>query len=664
MPLRLAALAALCSLSISSLGCGSDAPSTVDDDPFGRCTDYDPLRQVFWGDTHVHTTLSLDANLQGTRTTPSDAYAYARGAAIGVQPYDGETPTRMTAIDRPLDFVMLSDHAEFMGTIAVCNDPSSPAYDAMQCVDYRDPSLADLVYFQLNALTAIPPEDVMYPALCGPDAAYCIDAGMDVWAGVVDAAEAAYDRSASCEFTSFPGYEWTSVPMGNNLHRNVMFKSQKVPEQVYSYFDEPYVEDLWAALESACIDPNDGCDVLTIPHNSNLGDDLFFKDEMANGDPFDAEYAAARNAMEPIIEVYQHKGASECLPGQPESDELCGFEIQPFANIAVQNLGVFTKPSPAAYIRSALGEGMKYEASLGVNPFQYGLIGATDTHISASGMVEEDGFIGHAGSGQSNRELPPPEGFPDIEYNSPGGLMGVWAEENARSAIFSAVRRKEVFATSGPRIVVRMFGGWEYPSDLCSAEDLAEQGYANGVPMGSTLGAQEGTGAPTFVVSAKQDPERTPLQRIQIVKGWLDGDDYEVAVYDVEGDPDNGAGVDLDTCEPQGEGFADLCAVWQDPDFEPGQRAYYYARVIQNPTCRWTTHQCVEASYDCEDPTREIDLDCCDPATGLNVDWCEAIDCSDPDSLPPADARCCVPRVEPVIQERAWGSPIWYQPPG
>jgi hypothetical protein len=164
-----------------------------------------------------------------------------------------------------------------------------------------------------------------------------------------------------------------------------------------------------------------------------------------------------------------------------------------------------------------------------------------------------------------------------------------------------------------------------------------------------------------FVVSARQDA--VPLQRIQIVKGWLEGGEYQVVVHDLDWDPNNDASVDLNTCTPQGEGFGDLCSVWQDPEFDPTERAYYYARVIENPTCRWTTYQCVRENYDCENPSREIDLDCCDPSAGLNVDWCESIDCTDPDSLPPADARCCVPRVEPVIQERAWTSPIWYQPP-
>jgi hypothetical protein len=653
---------------VVAAGCGKDSAPPAGSDEFGRCADFDALRQVYWGDTHVHTNLSFDANMQGTRTSQADAYKFAQGEPIALQPYDeAGNPTRMAQIDRPLDFVMLSDHAEFLGTLAVCNDPALPGYDSQQCIDYRDAQAFDAdhadvgsVFVTINGLTAAPPPHAQYPALCGPDDEFCLEAGMDVWGEIVNGAEAVYDRSNSCEFTSFPGYEWSGGPATKNLHRNVMFKNANVTELPYNYFDEPYAEGLWARLQEECIDAGTGCDTLTIAHNSNLSEGVYF--EMGNGETFTAEYVEARNAMEPVIEIYQHKGASECLPGETVSDELCGFEIIPFSNLATTNLEVISAPDPRGFLREAYGEGMKLEESLGTNPFQYGITAATDTHISAPGFVAEDDFKGHGGAGQPNRFLPPPAGFPDIEYLSPGGLTAVWAEENAREAIFSAIRRKETFGTSGPRIVVRMFGGWDYPNNLCDSADLAAQGYDGGVPMGGTLDPQPGSAGPMFVVSARQDA--VPLQRIQIVKGWLEGGEYQVKVYpDVTGDANNDASVDRNTCTPQGEGFGDLCSVWQDPEFDPTERAYYYARVIENPTCRWTTYQCVRENYDCENPSREIDLDCCDPSAGLNVDWCESIDCTDPDSLPTADARCCVPRVEPVIQERAWTSPIWYQPP-
>lgn len=663
-------LACLAACVIAAMpACGGDEGTFTD--TLGRCADFDELRQVYWGDTHVHTELSFDANMQGTRTTQQDAYAFARGKPIPLQPYDQDgNPTRMATIDRPLDFVMMSDHAEFLSTIDLCNDSSSPTFDAQQCMDYRDanqfdssPGDAALVFVQINALTAAPQESAVYPALCGPGDEYCLQAGMDVWGQIVEDAEAAYDHSGSCQFTTFPGYEWSGGPGSKNLHRNVMFKNTHVTPLPYSYFDEPYPEGLWARLKEQCLDADDGCDVLAIPHNTNLSAGIYFENKMANGEPFTAEYVQTSHAIEPIIEIYQHKGASECLPGETISDELCGFEIIPFSSLANTNRQLITDPDPKGFLRFAYGEGMKLEESLGTNPFQYGITAATDTHISASGFVAENDFKGHGGAGQPNRFLPPPAGFPDIEYLSPGGLTAVWAEENAREAIFSAFRRKETFGTSGPRIVVRMFGGWEYPSDLCSAPDLAAQGYAGGVPMGGTLPARVGSSAPRLVVSAKQDAMGAPLQRIQIVKGWIEGEESRVEVYDIAGDPENGASVDMTTCEPRGEGFADLCEVWEDPAFDPTQRAYYYARVIENPTCRWSTWQCIEAGYDCNDPVRQIDLDCCDPVAGLNVDYCESVDCTDPDVLPPADARCCDPRLQPTIQERAWTSPIWYQPP-
>ncbi|NNE17275.1 MAG: DUF3604 domain-containing protein, partial [Myxococcales bacterium] len=436
----LRALVAL-TLTLGPLGCSKDdAPPFVDG--LGRCADSDPLRQVFWGDTHIHTTLSLDANMQGTRTTPQDAYRFARGEAIALQPYDEDgTATRMAAIERPLDFVMLSDHAEFLGTLKVCNDPSSPAYDAqledddlVDCTDYRaaqqfdaTPEFARNVFVRINGLLNLPPEDVTYPALCGPGSAYCLEAGMDVWSGIVDAAESAYDRTDSCGFTSFPGYEWTGQSDGRNLHRNVMFRNERVTDLPYSYFDVPYPEELWARLVAECLDADNGCDVLTIPHNSNLSDGLYFDDKMANGDPFTPEYAELRNAMEPVIEIYQHKGASECLPGAATADELCGFEVIPFSNLATTNLERITPPDPKGFLRYAYGEGMRFEGSLGTNPFQYGITAATDTHTSTPGFVAEDDFKGHGGAGQPNRFLPPPPGFPDVEYLSPGGLTAVWA---------------------------------------------------------------------------------------------------------------------------------------------------------------------------------------------------------------------------------------------
>ncbi len=706
---RWAAPLAVLPLLVFLTSCSDDSDSPPTPPGPGRCANFDELRQPLFGDTHVHTVLSLDANLQGTRPGPMDAYAFARGGTIGVQPYDEDgNALRSATLDRPLDFVMVSDHAEFLGTIAVCNDPSSPAYDRPvenqpSCADYRDESQADTVFVQLNSLAAAQPANVSYPALCGdPNGGDCLDAGLNVWTQVQEAAEAAYDRSSSCEFTSFVGYEWTASTGGRNLHRNIMFRNEIALDYPISYFDEPYAQDLWSRLRDDCIDADTGCDVLSIAHNSNIAAGLYFETVQKDGSPFDASYAQLRRDLEPALEIFQHKGASECLPGQLISDELCGFESLPFSTQANNFLGIYSDPVPTDFVRSALGEGLKLDASLGVNPFQFGITSATDTHIAAPGYDDEKNFIGHGGAGQSNRDIVP-EGFPDITTLNPGGPGGVWAEENSREAIFDAIRRRETFGTSGPRIVPRVFVGWDLPSDLCDSPDLARIGYAEGVPMGGELtDAPEGV-SPKVLVSARQDAQSAPLQRIQIVKGWLEGDDYQVQVYDVAGDGDNGASVDLETCETTGTGFADLCTVWEDPDFDPTERAFYYARIVENPTCRWSTFQCSEQSVDCGDwdadacetleatGQRDFTCDCCNPKTGLNVEFCdqvaagltgdEAACCvSDSptslvspqfcagvadevaESVSPEAGACCLPRVEPAIQERAWTSPVWVQP--
>ena len=629
----------------------------------GHCASYDELRQPFFGDTHVHTDRSLDANTQGTRLSQADAYAFARGATIGIQPYDEDgNALRSLTLEAPLDFVLLADHAEYLGTIRTCEDPARPGYDHPDCQVFReDPETAFLF---LNFNLGLPEDQVAYPDLCGEGGELCLEAGKEVWEEIRRDAEAAYDRTTSCEFTTFIGYEWSPGPGTLNLHRNVLFANDRVPDSAVSYFDEPYVEGLWRELRAGCLDRDDGCDVLAIPHNSNVSGGRMFEDVMEDGSPFDEAYVAERNAMEPLIEIYQHKGDSECLPGDLLGDELCGFEKIPANNLFDTITGLFSTPIPSDFVRSALGEGMRFERELGSNPFQYGVTAATDTHIAAPGAVSESDFPGHGGAGQANRTLP--EGLSDTTYVSPGGIGGVWAEENSREAIFEAMRRRESFGTSGPRIVPRFFGGWSYPDELCQSPELAAVGYEQGVPMGGALELPtdaNASAAPRFVVMAKQDPSGAPLQRIQIVKGWLDGEQHRTRVYDVAGEPDNGASVSLETCEPSGPGAAELCEVWEDPDFESSQDAYYYVRALENPTCRWSTRQCVEAGYDCTDPQTPMDEACCDPSAGLNTSLCEGVDCADPDSLPPVDARCCVPRAEPVIQERAWTSPIWYRAP-
>jgi hypothetical protein len=630
------------------LGC-DDRPQPPPDggpppDVFGRCAEHDPLRRAFFGDTHVHTTLSLDANIQGTRLDPVDAYRFARGEQVGIQPYDDEGGAgRRLRLSRPLDFVVVSDHAEFLGALSVCNDPSREGYGHDDCNDYRDNPQSAFV--SLNFLLSSQPDAAGYPDLCGEGGAGCVEEQRAVWLEVIDAAEDAYDRTEACSLTTFVGYEWSANPSTRNIHRNVVFRNSVVPDLPTGYFDEPTVEGLWAALRRGCLDAGTGCDALTIPHNSNLGNGLMFEESDDDGRPFTAAYAAERAFMEPLIEVFQHKGDSECEPDSSVGDDHCRFEYLPYVNLASPTLGLRSFPDAPNFVRNALGRGLHYRQALGVNPFQWGIVASTDTHLGTPGAVGEATFPGHGGAGVDNsRELHP--GLPDIVEFNPGGLAVLWAEENSREALWAAMRRREAYGTSGPRITLRFFGGWGYPAALCDDHDFAQVGYDAGVPMGAELpGRPVGAGAPVFAIRALRDPgvsgdvdsPGTPLQRVQVIKGWIDGGDggdFMVEVHEVAGSPDNGATVDLASCEPVGAGHDELCAVWSDPDFDPAEQAFYYVRVLENPTCRWATRRCLAGG----------------------------VDCGDPATVTAGFEPCCLDTWERTIQERAWSSPIWYVP--
>jgi hypothetical protein len=600
------------------------------------CANYAPLRNPYFGDLHVHTALSLDASTQGTRVQPADAYRFARGEALGVQPYapDG-TALRHLRLTRPLDFAAVTDHAELFGELTICETPGLPGYDALPCVILRRwPRLA---FFIANSQVANSTAPRRF-SFCGPDGALCRAEAQTPWKVVRDAAEGAYDRTAACRFTTFIGYEWTGAPGSNNIHRNVIFHDAAVPDLPVTYVEAPRPELLWTQLAEGCRD-KPGCDFLTIPHNSNLSNGLMFQTITADGNPIAAEDARARAAMEPLVEIMQHKGDSECRLGPETTDELCGFEKLPYQNFQANYIPWLAEPAGSTnFVRNILSEGLAQEQRIGVNPFKFGFIAGTDSHIGAAGGVREDQFIGHGGAG-----VPPDSASPglpdDIELN-PGGLAVLWAEENSRDALFAAMRRREAYGTSGPRMIVRFFGGWRYPDDLCQSAAFVEHGYADGVPMGSDLPPRpQQAEAPTFAVWALRDPgggdPTAPLQQVQIIKGWVEGDQLRQRVYTIAGDAANGARVDLATCKPQGEGFDQLCDVWRDSEFNPAQHAFYYARVVQNPTCRWSTYHCNAAGIDCRDPSR----------------------------VPEGFAACCDTHYPPSVQERAWTSPIWYMPP-
>jgi hypothetical protein len=624
----------------------SDAPPYAVTEQREACANHDPLRRPFFGDTHVHTTYSFDANSQDTRNTPRDAYRLAKGEKVGLQPYDAEgNALRSAQLRRPLDFTAVTDHAELLGEIRICRNEELPGGDSDFCWTYR-----------LNPVNGFGPFAVRNILLrqrfqfCGENGERCLEEAMVVWRDIQAAAEEAYDRSSECAFTSFVGYEWTaSAGNGVNLHRNVIFRNERVPSLPPSWVETPSAYHLWQHLQRGCVDGIEGCDALTIPHNSNLsGPGLIFASAKVRnaGDldtPVDREEATLRQRWEPLVEIMQHKGDSECLLGGDTTDEACGFEKLPYNSFAGVGriaadgglmLGPSLAPDKRGMVREALKKGLVIQGQVGENPLKYGIIASTDTHLGTPGLTQEDAAKGHGGAGARNAA-----GLPDdLEFN-PGGLAVIWAEENSRDALFAGMQRREAYGTSGTRPVVRFFGGWDYPAELCESPELAAAGYRGGVPMGGDLSeAPDAAGAPRFVVSALQDPGTpsvpgTPLQRVQVVKGWVkDGQAHE-KVYDVAGG-DNGARVDTKTCQRSGEGSGSLCAVWQDPEFDAGESAFYYARVLENPTCRWSQQICVASGVSCDDPATVT--------AGLE--------------------GCCSPAHVPVVQERAWTSPIWYTP--
>jgi hypothetical protein len=631
-------------LGMTLAACGQSEP------PPGApqlCADRSAVRNPYFGDLHIHTKYSLDASTQGTAVGPHDAYRFALGERMPVQPYDANgNGLRSTQIVRPLDFAAVTDHSEFFGETEICTHPEYPGYNLPECQFYR--SRPNEAFLAFNAQLAEPGEpnasggkSVPRFAYCGPNGQDCLDAAKTPWADIQRAAVAFNDTSDACRFTTFVGYEWTGSPQSNNWHRNVIFRTETVPALPISYMDAAAPEYLWRGLAAQCL-TEDGCDVLTIPHNSNLANGIMFQTMQDNGLPFDAAYNAERQENEPLAEVVQHKGQSECLSsGASVEDELCGFEILPYNNLAGDRLQNSNPPKEQDFLRQALKEGLLQEQDTGVNPFKYGMIGSTDSHIGAAGGVAEDRFVGHGGAGQPNRDTLPPALVDLVEYN-PGGLAVLWSEQNTRDSLYAAMRRREAYGTSGPRMVVRFFGGYDVQPDLCAYLDFAAQGYKSGVPMGGTLASPAPVGKrPRFAVSALRDAAGSgepsaALQRIQIVKGWVDaaGAKHE-AVHDVAGDANNGASVNEATCETSGSGFASLCTVWEDTEFDPAQRAFYYARVVQNPTCRWSAYQCNASGHT--------------PAS-----------CPLPSGDPWAD--CCDTKYPRSIQERAWTSPIWYSP--
>jgi len=586
-------------------------------EPNGPLVPRYPENIALFGELHVHTMNSPDAFMMNVRVGPEQAYRFARGEAI--EHVGGDK----VQLSQPLDFIAVTDHSEYMGILPQLYDPDSELASlevARALTSENETQRQEALLGVLMTMGAGKP----IPSLVEPELRY------GIWQEYVELAERFYRPG---EFSTLVGYEWTSSGALDevNLHRNVIFRSSKVPEKPFSSFDSVDPRDLWQWLDEQ---REQGIEALAISHNSNLSNGLMFPDEVAfDGTPLDAEYAELRQRNEPLAEITQIKGSSETHPLLSPNDEWAGFEI---LGDLLGGRGTEGEVK-GSYVRDAWLTGLQLEEAAGFNPYRFGVIGASDGH-NATSPVEEDNYHGKIGVADGTPEQRRGGSFINKEHvrYSASGLAGVWAESNTREAIFDALARREVFGTSGPRIKVRFFGGWEWPQDILERHDAVRLAYAEGVAMGADLpGRDAAAEAPQFLVWAMKDPASAWLQRVQVIKGWVEEGEKQEQVYDVacsdglEPDagtyrcPDNGAQVSLTTCDiSRDKGATELQTLWRDPDFNPEQLAFYYVRVLENPTCRWSTWDSLR--------------------TGLPLS----------DSVPP------------TLQERAYTSPIWYRPQG
>jgi hypothetical protein len=575
-------------------------------------------RRALFGAVHVHTNNSFDAFTNGTVTTPADAYKWATG-----QPIQGNRAGMQFQIRTPLDFYAVSDHAEMMGTFVQMTIPGSPLsrHPMAERILSPDQNTAMQAFAQILVDMSSGNID---PAFSDPAVS------RTVWAEIVKTADEYYEPG---RFTTFAAFEWSSNPNTRNLHRVVVFRdTDQVPEMAYSALDSEKPEDLWAWMNGQ---RDAGATLLAIPHNGNASDGLMFALQDSAGRPLDAAYVAERTKNEPVYEISQIKGSSETHPDLSPNDEFAGFELWDYTLSAE---AVQPTHRQGSYARQALLDGLTLAAEGVGNPFRYGFIGDTDTH-NAAASNEEDNYTGKfAFESNPEHRLSGLEGQPEgqkrqVREFSSGGLAGVWAEENTRASIYAAIARRETFATSGPHIQVRMFGGWDFGAVTGADSDWVAAGYAGGVPMGGELTAAPAGAAPSFILWALKDPNSGNLDRVQLVKGWVDANGQHENVYEVvwsdarEIDPATGRlppvgnTVDVATATYANSiGNTELFAVWTDPAFDPAQHAFYYLRAIEIPTPRWSTRDAV---------TLGVDI---------------------PEGLPA------------TIQERAWGSPIWYTP--
>ncbi len=561
--------------------------------------------QVFWGDTHLHTSNSVDAFGFGTRLGPEEALRFARGEEV-----EASTGTK-AKLARPLDFLVISDHGEGIGA-------TKALYDAPR-IAITDPTMLrwyDLMHEgpegSLKAtgeLLAARANNTIPAAFNDPKKAEARIKSL--WDDHMDTVER-YNEPG--KFTAFMGFEYTLMDRGNNMHRNVIFRDGK--DRVSSIIPldpsgELKIDKLWDFMDA--YENSTGGKVLAIPHNANVSNGLMFMFTDPSGGPMTAEYARRRAAHEPIVEITQIKGDSEAHPFMSPNDEFAGYGTSGWdqANL-LGNIKTTQSDLPGSYVREALKRGLLIEARTGENPYKFGVIGSTDSHTSLS-TPEENNFFGkHSGVEPSAKRAT--AGFvPGVNsgrmnwQSLASGYAAVWATSNSREAIFDAMMRKEVYATTGPRMTMRVFGGWDFTAaDLTG--DWVKAGYARGVPMGGTLKAG-GKGAPSFVISALKDPQDANLDRVQVVKGWVDADGksheqvFDVVWSEMDGKRKTASGkipavgdtIDLVTATYQNTiGAPTLAAVWSDPQFDPKLRAFYYVRVLQIPTPTWMAYDAVK----------------------------------------------------------------------
>jgi hypothetical protein len=626
-------LSVLIALAAVSLG---GSPAIAQDirprpgDVSGETTQFSPYAgrefptRVFFGETHLHTAVSVDAGTMN-KVGQEDAFRFARGEEITT------THGLRARLSRPLDFIAVTDHAEMYGLMPrlLKGDPAVLSSEAgrrwYEALTSGDPNRAFTTAMEIVATLSNEDPPIEADQLV-----------RDAWQEYTALADRYNDPGT---FTTLIGYEYTTMG-GNNLHRNVIFRGDATianQTRPFSQYDSQNPEDLWRALSD--FEQRTGGQVLAIPHNGNLSNGRMFSIETFGGRPYSRELAELRASLEPIYEVTQIKGDGEAHPMLSPTDEFANYEIWDRSNLN----GTEVKTPDMLqyeYARQALRNGLMLEESLGVNPFKFGMVGSTDSHTSMSGAEEENFFGKHSGvEPEAERwehiviEAPDPQFTVHGWQQAAGGWAAVWAMENTREAIFDAMMRKETYATTGTRLTVRFFGGWNFTAADTQTRLPARAGYERGVPMGGDLRAAPAGEAPTFLVAAMKDPYSGNLDRIQIIKGWLDaeGETHE-QVYDVvwsderRPGPDGklppvGNTVDVETATWSNSiGAPELIAVWEDPEFDPEQMAFYYARVIEIPTPRWTAYEALR-----------FDID-----------------------MPP--------EVPMTTQERAYTSPIWYTP--